>query len=389
MHFWIKTLGAAVLGVLSWIFLIAPALDALTTSDPANASQPSLLAIVDNDAMVAADVVTKIVDVDPSSTDLERVYFELTFGVAQEGAEQGDRKTVNFETTAIDRAAAETAERRADENSRYGQTVVLLGPLAEGLESCDEPSISIDRNLDYSALTDAEKAAVLNYLTGSVSEANADRVSPSSGDQYATPGDVAYGLRYTTLQPRVFYPLAPGSESIKSDDGETRTYDAFWNSFTCDFDGSAFWSEGDDRRTFTFPDMSIISTSANAETVVRVRRTIQDVSTVNSERLSTEGSTSKLPGGIDQVEDSRVLWNSPSAQTSLPSVAVQYGDMSASQHRELLIFLGGVGLSVAAASVVSLGRSFLLLGLPGLLLHLARWRSRRLVEPDTDGNEAR
>lgn len=378
----IRASGALILAVTAWILLVNPALAALTTNELSSPSTPSLVAIVDNDAMLATDAETKMVDVDPSSAETERVYFELTFGASLQDDANPRPLLDRFLTSPVDRSATETAKPEGVTGLNYGQTVVLLGPLADAIRTCDDPSIAISRDVDYSSLTDFEKTAVLNYLTGRVNQEDTQEAGPSVGDEqpYDTPGDVAYSLRYTTLQPRVFYPLSPGNETIESDGSEIRTYNAYWSHFTCDFAGSGFWSEVNDQREFAYPQVTLTSSGASDQTVSKLQRTIQSVSTANSQRISTEGSSKELSGGIDEVDNEKTVWNSPLAQTSLSSVTVRYGDVIASQRGELLIFLGGVGISIVVASLVSVARSTVLVGLPALVDAIRRRKPRRRRE---------
>lgn len=370
----LRVIGAFFLGAAVAVWLVLPGLRSLGSPAPMAPTAPSLIAIAGNDDFIAVRSQVRMMNADPSATGPSRVYFQLSLGTSLASA--GPTPKEEFRTVAAHGKGA-SAPTLSQSPSAFGATIVLLGPAASGITHCDDPQVIIQRKVSFSHLTDTERSAVVSYLGGenTIASNQAAPQNPSS-KPYQTPGDRAYGISYTTLQPKVFYPGTEHPVTIDDGAGRTSAFNDYFNYFTCDFSRGTFWTVSSEGLTFRYPEENLVSASEDKSAVVQLIRTIQTVSTPNSHLLSVEGTSTLLPGGITQISNGSVVWDNALGQVSLPSVTATYSDDAVNSNRELLIFLGGIGLAIDAGLAASIIKTAVVAFVPCIV---RRMKARRPI----------
>ncbi|QWT25106.1 hypothetical protein KPL76_07115 [Subtercola sp. PAMC28395] len=349
---WVRLIGAAILIAIICLAFVAPGLAALSVPPSSTQLSSEFVAFAQNDPATALATTTKMLNVDPAATDLPRIFFGMSYGHASQkdvALQTPDLQTRSLHSQPIDQTGLT--------KDPAGVSVVLSGAIAESLQSCDDLSVRVTRNLSYEDLSTAEQRGAVVSLTSISNTAGSPSESQPAPNLQAdqltqTPADQASALKYTVLQPSVFKAYR-WSWNLTKDSGD-RYYDGYFASFTCTFAKVGLWQPGAGFNAFDYPMQTAVSPGdGTSASVVSDWRSVESVDPVLDRLTQAQGDAVTQASGNLQYSSSLQSWDVQRPEVSTQPLALQYVDSAGQATRELQIFVGGIAITVAGALGIS------------------------------------
>lgn len=323
----------------------------------------SLVAFAVHDEVEGAVITAQILDVDPNDPSANLgMYFSFSFGT--EALAEGTRtiEPIHSEPEPtnpphVEEASSGTPLQLADQvqppdgGAPEGISIVLAGPVASALVSCNDPRFAVVEEMAFDSLSNLEKKAVVEYLRASDTRAEIAEASDFVTADDVVPADsvaLASTLDYTVIQPTELYAYDSTWE-VTSDASENRQIGGWYNYVTCQFSSIPFWTDLGTRQVFAFPALAASSASADdAASVLESTRRAQILVAPYMDLVYAEGVSTDTPAGNSRFESRRESWTTARPVITDDGFRLYFEDLSGLRWREWSFFLAGIGVSIIA-----------------------------------------